>query len=201
LTRGLWEGPRADGARRAAYKAQERAEPGSLHRRLREVDPERAAEVHPADYVRLERALEVFDLTGKPLSVWQREHGFAERPYRTVKLGLTLPRDGLVAAVEARVDAMMAAGWLAEVRRLRALGYGPGLPSQGALGYAELHQHLDGRLTLAEAVARAKAGTRRFAKRQRTWFGADREIVWFDARRDLPAARRAAAAFLVGERG
>ncbi|NLH48179.1 MAG: tRNA (adenosine(37)-N6)-dimethylallyltransferase MiaA [Myxococcales bacterium] len=196
LTKGLWEGPPANWELRRGYKELEAATPGSLHRRLQEVDPPRAAQVHPADYVRLERALEVFDLTGKPLSRWQAEHGFADAPYRLVKIGLTLPRDAQAVAIDERVDEMMANGWLREVRQLRALGYGPDLPSQAAIGYRELHAHLDGRLTLREAVERTKASTRQFAKRQRTWFGADRDIRWFDADRDRAAAVAAADEFI-----
>ncbi len=199
LTRGLWNGPSADARLRRAYKAAEAAAPGSLHRRLAQVDPARAAAVHPADFVRIERALEVFDLTGRPLSEWQKAHAFADAPYRVCRIGLTLPRDELAAAVDARVLQMMDNGWLDEVKRLRANGYGPPLPSQAALGYRELHRHLDGEFSYAEAVVRAQANTRKFAKRQRTWFGADDEIVWFDARRELAAARARAVAFLAAD--
>jgi tRNA dimethylallyltransferase len=196
LTRGLWRGPSADPRLRQAYKAAEAAEPGSLHRRLRAVDPERAAEVHPADFVRLERALEVYDLTGRPISEWQKAHGFNETPYRVCKIGLSLPREELTAATDRRVLAMMENGWLDEVKQLRGLNYGPELPSQAALGYRELHRHLDGQTTYAEAVERTQTATRQFAKRQRTWFGGDAEIEWFDAHRELDAARARSLAFL-----
>jgi len=196
LTKGLFEGPRADQALRAKYKAQEAADPGSLHRRLSEVDPERAREVHPADFVRIERSLEVFDLTGKPISVWQREHAFAQRDYDVLKIGLDLPRAQLAAACDRRVERMMNLGWLDEVRGLRAMGYRPELPSQAAIGYKELHQFLDGKIALAEAIARAQTSTRQFAKRQRTWFGADPEIHWFDAARGLEEASKLAQSFV-----
>jgi tRNA dimethylallyltransferase len=195
LTKGLFEGPRADKALRAKYKEQEAAEPGSLRRRLQEIDPERAREVHVADYVRLERSLEVFDLTGKPISAWQREHAFAESAYDVLKIGLDRPRKELAAVCERRVERMMAQGWLEEVRRLRAMGYGPALPSQAAIGYKELHRFLDGKITLAEAIDRAQSATRQFAKRQRTWFGADSEIRWFDAAHEAEAAAAAARSF------
>lgn len=195
LTKGLWEGPPANWDLRRRYKEQEATAPGSLHRRLEGVDPARAAQVHPADYVRLERALEVFDLTGKPLSHWQQEHGFAEQPFQAMKIGLRLPRDAQTAAVDARVEEMMGRGWLREVRQLREMGYGSELPSQAAIGYRELHAHLDGMLTLREAVERAKTSTRQFAKRQRTWFGADVEIAWFDADLEREAAIAAAVRF------
>ncbi|HPQ69923.1 MAG TPA: tRNA (adenosine(37)-N6)-dimethylallyltransferase MiaA [bacterium] len=181
LTQGLFDGPSADPQLRAAYKVREAAEPGSLYRRLREVDPERAAQVEPGDYVRIERSLEVFDLTGKPLSRWIAEHRFAEEPYETLKIGLHRERDDLAAACDRRVLTMMDKGWLDEVRALRERGYGPQLPSQMAIGYKELHQFLDKQFSLSEAVRRAQTSTRKFAKRQRTWFGADKGILWHDA--------------------
>ena len=196
LTKGLFEGPRADQTLRAKYKAAEAVEPGCLHRRLQEIDPERAREVHPADYVRIERSLEVFDLTGKPISIWQQEHQFAERAYDVLKIGLDRPRKDLAAACDLRVKQMMAHGWLDEVRRLRGMGYGPNLPSQAAIGYKELHQFLDGAISLADAVERTQTATRQFAKRQRTWFGTDEEIHWFFAGPDLVKARAEVARFL-----
>jgi len=196
LVHGLWDGPAADPGLRADYKKLEAAAPGSLHRRLAQVDPARAAQVHPADYVRLERALEVFDLTGRPISQWQQEHGFAEAPFRVRKIGLRRPREELGAAVDRRVEAMMDRGWLAEVRQLRRLGYGPEFPSQAALGYRELHRFCDGEQSLVDAVARTKSATRKFAKRQRTWFRADPEIRWFDAVEEKQAAIEWGAAFL-----
>lgn len=196
LVHGLWDGPAADQVLRAAYKRQEAIEPGSLHRRLAQVDPERAAQVHPADYLRLERALEVYDLTGEPISRRQQEHGFTDALYQVRKIGLSRPREELAAAVDRRVEAMMDRGWLTEVRKLRELGYGPELPSQAALGYRELHRFCDGEQSLSEAVARTKTATRRFAKRQRTWFRADQEIRWFDAAVERQAALDWAAAFI-----
>jgi tRNA dimethylallyltransferase len=198
LTKGLWDGPSADHSLRRKFKALEAAEPGLLHRRLVEVDPDRAAQVHPADLVRIERALEVLELTGKPISVWQREHAFAESPFQMLSIGLARGAGELAGAVEERVDAMMAAGWLEEVRVLREKGYGPELPSQAAIGYRELHQHFDGLRSLSETIERAKASTRRFAKRQRTWFAADGTIRWFDAVSERGAALDAAEEFLQG---
>jgi len=198
LVHGLWEGPSADPDLRHRYKAQEKEKPGVLYERLRRVDAVRAAEVHPADFVRIERALEVFDVTGRPLSEFQQEHRFSESLYRVLKIGLHRDRDELAAAVEGRVDRMMEQGWLGEVRDLRRRGYEASLPSQAAIGYKELHQHLDGELTLADALRRTKTSTRKFAKRQRTWFGADDAIRWFDVA-ECDAAGVAASAFLAEE--
>lgn len=200
LTQGLWEGPSGDLDLRRTYKRREQENPGSLHARLAEVDPERAAKVHPSDYVRIERALEVLDLTGRPISAWQREHAFAESSYDVLSLGLDRDRAALSADIERRIDAMIDAGWSREVRELRERGYGPDLPSQAAIGYRELHRFLDDEVTLAEAIRWAKSGTRRFAKRQRTWFAGDKSIVWFDAASERAAALAAAEAFFALKR-
>jgi len=196
LTRGLVEGPSADPELRRRYKQQEEESPGSLHRRLQEIDPARAVEVNPADYVRIERSLEVFDLTGTPMSQWQSEHGFAELPYEVLQIGIHREKEDLAAACDTRVETMMASGWLNEVRQLRTRGYGPELPSQMAIGYKELHQFLDDRINLDEAVAQMKATTRKYAKRQRTWFGADETIHWVPTDIALPRAIEMTTSFL-----
>jgi len=196
LIKGLFEGPRADKNLRKQYKEREAAEPGGNYRRLVQIDPDRAAEVKQADYVRIERALEVFDLTGVPISKWQRRHGFREEAYRAYKIGLQRPRDDLAAACDARIGRMMEQGWLEEVCGLRKMGYGPELPSQAAIGYKELHSYLDGKFTLDEAIRRAQSSTRKYAKRQRTWFGADPTIQWFDSAVDRLKILRRVTDFL-----
>lgn len=198
LTRGLFSGPSADPALRARYKQKEAEKPGILFHRLQQVDPARAGEVNPADFVRIERSLEVYDLTGKPISQWQDEHRFGEQAYHVLSIGLDRPPKELASACNDRVLRMMKNGWLAEVRKLRESGYGPELPSQAAIGYKELHQFLDGRYSLSDAVERIQASTRRFAKRQRTWFGADQSIRWFHAQKQLSEAAEAAVRFAPG---
>ncbi len=159
---------------------QEAREQGSaaLHRRLSDVDPGAAACVHPNDTVRIVRALEVFALTGKPLSVHHREHGFADAPYDNFKIGLEMDRARLYRRIDERVDFMMTGGLEAEVRGLLNRGYGAGLKSMQSLGYRHMADHIAGRLRLAAAVETLKRDTRRFAKRQFTWFRADPDIRW-----------------------
>jgi tRNA dimethylallyltransferase len=150
----------------------------ALYARLQDLDPETAQRLPPGDAYRIVRALEVMEATGRPLSVLYGEHGFRDRPYETVKLGLSFPRPELYARIEARVEAMLAAGWLEEVHRLLAR-YGPDLKPLKSLGYRRLVEFLQGGADWEETVARIKQDTRRYAKRQLTWFRADPEVRWF----------------------
>ena len=170
LERGLSELPEADASLRAGL--QDEAAAGgwpALHRRLQELDPVAAARIHPNDPQRISRALEVIGLTGGALSAQQT--GSAGRaPWRLLKLALWPARAGLHARIEVRFRAMVEAGLLEEVRRLRAL---PGLsadqPSMRAVGYRQAWQHLEGNSTLQEFLERGIFATRQLAKRQMTW--------------------------------
>jgi tRNA dimethylallyltransferase len=169
---------------------KEAAEQGgeALHQRLAEVDPETAARLHPNDLQRVIRALEVHYLTGLPLSAFRREKGAARHcepsPVRFLRIGLTAPREALYRRIEQRVEKMMAQGFLDEVSALLARGYHLGLKSMDSLGYKELGAHLEGRMELDEAVETFKRNTRRFAKRQLTWFRKTPEVNWFDITAD-----------------
>jgi len=150
--------------------------PEALYQRLLAVDAAAAEKIHPNNVRRVVRALEVCLETGQPISELQRK-----RPpnYRLLELGLTLERQALYARADRRIDAMMAAGFLDEVRDLLARGYDRRLPSMSGLGYAQLTEHLLGDVTLDEAVQNTKADTRGFIRRQETWFrGHDNGILW-----------------------
>jgi len=149
-----------------------------LYARLSAVDPETARRLAPKDRYRILRALEVWEATGRSLSHLHAAHGFKERPFQTLKLGLNLPREELYRRIETRVEAMLAQGWLEEVQRLLER-YSPELKPLKSLGYRHLCEVLQGRLTLEEAIDLIKRDTRRYAKRQLTWFRADPEILWF----------------------
>jgi tRNA dimethylallyltransferase len=150
-----------------------------LYDRLKGLDPGAAARVHPHDTYRILRALEVMEATGRPLSALQAAHRFQDCPYQVLKLGLSLPREELYQRIEARVEAMLKAGWLEEVRGLLSR-YPPDLKPLKALGYRHLIDFLQGRWTWEETLEHLKRDTRRFAKRQFTWFRADPEIRWFE---------------------
>jgi len=181
LRYGLAPAPPRDAALRVRLEAMERAAPGALHARLQGCDPTAAARLHPRDRLRLIRALEVHELTGRPLSAWQAEHGFraAELPIRVI--GLRLERAALYARLDARCAAMVAAGLLDEVRSLWQRGFGPELPALQSIGYREMGAHLRGRCDLATALLAMQRATRQFAKRQLTWLRADPAVEWVDA--------------------
>jgi tRNA dimethylallyltransferase len=153
---------------------------GTLHLRLARIDPEAAARIAPADEKRIIRALEVYELTGLPISHFHRLDRERTPKYRTFVAGLSLSRPVLYEKIETRIDQMLAAGLLEEIARLLAEGCHPGLISMKALGYSHLARHLAGELDWETTVARFKQDTRRFAKRQLTWFRAMPEVRWWE---------------------
>jgi tRNA dimethylallyltransferase len=156
--------------------AREGAE--ALHRELAQVDPRAAAGIDPRNVRRAIRALEVYEATGRPISFWQEK---TPPSWDALILGLTCPRDQLYRRIDARVDDMMEAGLVDEVRGLLAMGYSRELPSMSGIGYREVGQHLVGELDLATAVERIKTATHRLARQQATWFRRDDpRIRWID---------------------
>jgi tRNA dimethylallyltransferase len=149
-----------------------------LYRRLARLDPAAAARLHPHDTYRILRALEVISATGRPVSEFWAAHRFQDSPYRVLKLGLMLPREELNARIEARVDAMLELGWLEEVQGLLSR-YPPDLKPLKAIGYRHLINYLLGRWSWEEALELLRRDTRRYAKRQLTWFRGDPEVRWF----------------------
>jgi len=175
---GLFDGPPADATLRARLVAEDEAAPGAMHARLARADPATAARLHARDRVRVVRALEVLELTGRPLSAWHREHGFAGGELAMRVVGLDVPRAELYARLDARCEAMLAAGLLGEIRALWAAGYGPELPALRSIGYRQLGAHLRGEVDEPTALAAMQRATRQFAKRQLTWFRADPTVAW-----------------------
>lgn len=160
----------------------EAAEFGSqyLLDRLKAVDPVTAQRLHANDLKRIVRALEVHALTGLPISHFHRTAGKAEVPYDVRLFGLTMSRTALYERIERRADDQIAAGLVEEVRGLLEKGYGPDLASMKGLGYKQIGGCLAGDCDLQAAVDLLKRDTRRFAKRQLTWFRADPRIRWID---------------------
>lgn len=177
---GLGPQVAADMTLRAELRAAEEAEPGTLHRRLAEVDPASAARLHANDRVRLERALEVHAITGEPISAWHARHGFAEGPFEPWLLGVRWSREDLAGRIAERVDHMLAVGWIDEVRGLLDAGVTEEMTPMRAIGYREVAAHLRGELGLAELRERIVVATRRFAKRQTTWFNREPSVEWLD---------------------
>jgi tRNA dimethylallyltransferase len=165
LLHGIFPGPAADPALRAELEQRPTQE---LHVRLQNIDPQAAARIHSNDQKRLVRALEVFQLTGQPISSWQCQFDQPSNRLRST-LWLDWPRALLYERIERRVDAMLADGWLEEVRRLNALPRPMSKEASQAAGYRELAEHLAGQLSYDQAVAQTKTRTRQLAKRQLTW--------------------------------
>lgn len=187
LTAGLdFTETAGDEALRKELAEQEAQRPGSLHALLRQEDPAAALRLHPNDTKRLIRALEVKRLTGKPMGVDFAQSGAAKAPYAARLVGLTMPRELLYARIEARVDAMLAHGLVEEAKGIWAKGYDPGLPALQALGYKQLFAYFAGACSLDESVEAIKRETRRFAKRQLTWFRRDDRIAWLDVTQYSP---------------
>jgi len=151
----------------------------ALYDRLKRVDPERAAKLHPNDRQRVVRALEVYETTGKTMTELARK-AKAEVEFEPVYVVLSMERELLRRRIDARFDAMMSAGLLDEVRRLKKSGFGRDSYVASAYGYAELLGHLEGQLTINRAVAEAKAKTRAYAKRQMTWFRSLKDAKWLE---------------------
>ena len=180
-----WEFPPqpADLSIRARLRLEAEAQGlAPLHDRLRAIDPTTAERLHPNDLKRVIRALEVFELTGKPLSAFDYKVGDPahDAPYAPRLFGLSLPRETLHERLEARVHAQLAAGLLEEVRRLYDAGYGPELPAMKGITYRQLLGYLRGDYDLDTAIALMVRDNRRYARRQFTWFNADKRIHWLD---------------------
>ncbi|MBP6799185.1 MAG: tRNA (adenosine(37)-N6)-dimethylallyltransferase MiaA [Luteimonas sp.] len=206
LLRGLSPMPEADPAMRSAIETQarERGWP-AMHAELAQVDPAAAARIRPSDPQRIQRALEVFRLSGRPISDWQRERPASTLPVKVLKL-IVAPADRatLHRRIAARFDAMLAAGFLDEVRALRAmpqLQAHPApldLPAIRAVGYRQAWEHLDGAFDAAGFRDRAVFATRQLAKRQLTWLRGELDARWFDPEADAGAGIDAAVRGFLG---
>jgi len=173
----VFEFPGTDPEVRRALEAElaEIGAPG-LHRRLTEVDPEAAAQILPDNGRRIVRALEVVAITGRPYRASLPEHTYAEPA--TVQIGVDIDRPALDRRIEERVRAMFEAGFVDEVRRLLDAGLAQGRTAATAIGYREVAAHLAGEATLAETVEATTRATRRFSRRQDSWFRKDPRVVW-----------------------
>lgn len=182
LIDGLFPGPGKDETVRARLQAEaEEAGVGELYARLESVDPDYARTINPNDLRRIVRALEVFELTGRPLSALHREHRESERPIESVQAGLNYAREELYARIDARVDQMLEQGLVEEVKRLTDEGYAAEIERLRSLGYREIAAYLRGETSLEESVELMKRNTRRYAKRQLTWFRGDSRVQWLKA--------------------
>ncbi|MCF8061323.1 MAG: tRNA (adenosine(37)-N6)-dimethylallyltransferase MiaA [Deltaproteobacteria bacterium] len=196
LLGGLFECPEASPEVRSRLNQAWEEEGGeALHKRLGSLDPDAALGVHPNDRVRVLRALEVIELTGRPFSSLAGEHRFREDAFEALKVCLHMPRERLYERIDARSRAMMEGGLPEETRRLFEKGYSRELKPMQAIGYRHATAFLEGAWGREEAVKRLQADTRRYAKRQMTWFRGESGVLWRSpGDRDLILSE--AAAFL-----
>ncbi len=181
LTHGFFPGAQENRAIDRELRAQEdqRGE-GYLYHELIKVDPVSAFRIHPKDTFRIIRALEVYFLTGLPISAHHEKHAFKETRYEYLQIGIQWDRSLLYDRINIRCEQMIKDGFIEEVRSLRARGYNSELKSMQSLGYRHICAFLEDKIPLDEAMRSMKRDTRRFAKRQLTWFRADAGIVWVE---------------------
>ncbi len=197
LIHGLFVGPgRIAEIRSGLEEEMEEKGIGPLYERLKQVDPDGAATIHPNDRQRILRALEVFRHTGTEMSQWQGNHGFKENAFESLKIGLNRERQELYGLIERRCEEMMTRGLVGEVEGLVNRGYSLDLKPLQSMGYRQIGHYLLGGISLDEALSLMKRDTRRLAKRQLTWFRADKDIHWFHPENERKEILEATKSFL-----
>ncbi|MBN2560341.1 MAG: tRNA (adenosine(37)-N6)-dimethylallyltransferase MiaA [Phycisphaerae bacterium] len=189
LMYGMFDGPSADESLRARLRQRAEQEgKAALHAELANVDPQSADRIHPNDYKRIERALEVWHLTGRPLSEQQWQWSASAMRYPAKVVGIRREKEDNSRRINARAQAMIEAGLVDEVRSLLAEPCGLGEQARQALGYAQILAHLRGEMSLGDAIEEIKIQTRRLAKHQRTWFRKFTVTRWLGVSPDEPTA-------------
>lgn len=179
LLRGLVDVPPVDRAIRQRLEATAAREGAPrLHAKLAEVDPISADAIHPNDTIRIVRALEVYEQTGRPLGALRAEHALGQPRYQAVFIVLDMDREPHAAALDDRTERMLASGWIEEVRELRAR-WGDEIRPFRSVGYREVLAHVRDEMTLDEAHRRIRKSTRIYARRQRTWFKGEPGVSWW----------------------
>jgi tRNA dimethylallyltransferase len=182
LERGIFSCPKPRAEIRLRWQhAASTHGPQFLWTTLKEADPKAAERIHARDSFRLIRALEVLELTGRPISEWQQWGSTADSDFEILWIGLALEREDLYRKINLRTEEMMTKGFLAEVERLLAKGYSPELKPMQSLGYRHLAKVIQGKQGLKEAVNLLKRDTRHYAKRQMTWLAKEETLNWFSS--------------------
>lgn len=194
LLDGLFEGPARDDGLRARLEQREQRRPGSLHRLLRRFDSQAARRIHSNDRQKLIRALEVCLVSRRPMTEWFTREKRGLAGWSVLKLGLNPRREDLYARLEERVQKMFTQGLIEEVAGILDAGYSEESKALEAIGYKETLQFLKGAISREETVARTMQNTRRYAKRQWTWFRADEEVHWLQGFGEDPNVRGEALA-------
>ena len=192
LLDGLFPAPSRNPDMRARLTAREQRRPGSIHRLLRRFDPAAARAIHPHDIPKLIRALEVYLVTRRPITAWFSEGRNALAGFRVLKLGLAPPREELYERLNNRCQQMFQEGLAEEVKRILDMGWAESAKPFESHGYAQVLQMLRGELTPQQALVEAQRNTRRYAKRQITWFRKEPAVEWLAGFGDDPGVQQAA---------
>jgi tRNA dimethylallyltransferase len=195
LAYGLFSAPTDKAMREELRKAYDE-DPDLFYEELKRVDHEYAMRISFRDKVRAVRAMEVFRLTGKPMSELERTQGFGEPRYDMLKIGLTRARDELYHRINKRVDEMLAKGWVEEVEGLLSVGYDEASKPFSGIGYREIILYIKGLISHEDMVEEIKKNTRHYAKRQFTWFAKEKDVNWFRYPDDKENIRVKTAEFL-----
>ena len=181
LVHGLYGGRTPDPSVMEKLEAELSARgPEWLHDKLARIDPRLARTLHPNDTFRVTRALEVFESTGTVKSDFLKDHNFEDQRYDYMKIGLCMDRSLLYERINRRVDQMIAAGLTDEVKSLLEMGFSADLKSMQSIGYRHINEYFEGKTDFDEAVRTLKRDTRRFAKRQFTWFSKEQNLIWIE---------------------
>ena len=192
LLDGLFPAPSRSDEVRVRLAARENRKPGSIHRLLQRFDPAAARAIHPHDVPKLIRALEVYLLTQRPITTWFTEGRAALDGFRPLKIGLASPRDALYERLNTRCRWMFEEGLVEEVKRILDMGWPESAKPFESHGYAQVLQMLRGEMTREQAILEAQRNTRRYAKRQITWFRKEAAVEWLTGFGDEPAVQQAA---------
>jgi tRNA dimethylallyltransferase len=198
LLDGLFPAPARDEGLRTRLASREKARAGSLHRLLRRFDPRSAQTIHPHDVPKAMRALEVYLLTRRPISDWFADGRDAITGFRALKIVLAPPRDALYKRLNARCGRMFEEGLVDEVKRILAMGWPRSAKPFESHGYCQALQLLSGEMTAEQALDEARVNTRRYAKRQMTWFRREPGAHWIEGFGDDPKVQQAAIDYLTG---
>jgi tRNA dimethylallyltransferase len=178
LFHGLFKVPTDPGTRERLRKRYEE-DPLGAYEELQQHDPAYALAISHRDKVRVVRGLEIWYLSGTPMSAWKEQHGFREQRYSVLKIGLRRERRDLYQRIDRRVEAMLEQGWVKEVEDLLNGGCDPAVKPFQSIGYREIVLYLEGKIGYSDMVEKIRTATRHYAKRQITWFSKEKDIVWY----------------------
>ncbi len=195
LVYGLFVAPKNNELREDLQKKYTE-DPLQFYNELKEIDSGYALKISPRDKIRVVRAMEVFKSTGIKMSEWSRLHGFKKKRYNVLKLGLRKQRDELYSRINKRVDDMLNAGWVDEVKNILLMGYSEGLKPFSGIGYKEILYYIKGLISYEDMVKDIKKNTRRYAKRQMTWFSKEEDITWHEYPEDIENIEAAVLGFI-----